>query len=119
MYWIDIVSIVFASVTVNHLGLVKAVEKAVGVILPVVNCPKCLTFWMTLTYCCHEATTYRMVITSLAISFLASYVAIWLELIEAYIDTLYLSIYGKITTADNNYEDTAGANGENITDTMP
>lgn len=37
----------------------------------------------------------------LATSFLASYAAIWLELAEAYIDTLYLKLYEKIITTNN------------------
>jgi hypothetical protein len=51
----------------------------------------------------------------LAISFLASYSAIWLELFEGFIDTLYMKCYEKIypddeadTTAsdsDNGYSD--------------
>ena len=108
MNWLGIACIVFASVTANHLGLVKAIEEAADRELRIVNCPKCLTFWGVLAY---SIMTSREAITSLAISFLASYTAIWLELFEGFIDTLYNKVYEKIypntaddTTASVGYE---------------
>ena len=102
MIWIDIACIVFVCVTVNHLGLVSTIEKVIGKEIPIVNCVKCLTFWTTLVYCC--ATSFRITEPPvLAISFLASYSAIWLEMLEGYFDTLYLKVYEKIyPTADDN-----------------
>ena len=91
--WMDIVSLVFVCVTANHLGLVKAIEEAWDRELPIINCPKCLTFWSVLLYMVFVT---RGFILSLAISFLASYSALWLELLEGYIDTLYLKLYDKI-----------------------
>lgn len=45
----------------------------------------------------------------LAISSLASYAAIWLELFEGYIDTLYKKLYDKIySTTDTTDTDTLG-----------
>ena len=93
MEWTDIAGIVFACVTANHLGLVKAIEETYERELPVINCVKCLTFWSVLVYMVFAT---RDVITSLAISFLASYTALWLELLEGFIDFLYLRIYEKI-----------------------
>ena len=96
----DIASIVFICVTANHLGLIQAIEGVLGTRLYIVNCPKCFTFWMVLTY-----TTFTMhgMIPSLAISFLASYTAIWLELLEGYVDTLYMMLYEKIYPNDENH----------------
>ena len=94
-YWIDIAAIVFTCVTANHLGLVKAIEDTIDRELRIVNCPKCLTFWSALAY---SVITSRNVITSLAISFLASYSALWLELFEGFIDTLYTKLYTKLYT---------------------
>jgi hypothetical protein len=53
----------------------------------------------------------------LAISFLTSYIAIWLELLEGFIDTLYLKLYEQIypnptddtTSADPDEGHSAGA----------
>ena len=93
MNWIDIASIVFVSVTANHLGLIKAIEGIAKMEIPIVNCPKCLTWWITLVY---TIICSREVFTSLAISFLCSYLAIWLELLEGFVDTLYNKLYDTI-----------------------
>ena len=58
------------------------------------------SFWATLVYGCYKvAACDEGVVTVLAISFLASYTAIWLELIEGLIDTLYMKLYEKIYPA--------------------
>lgn len=101
--WIDIACIVFVCVTANHLGLVSAIESVLKVRLPIVNCVKCLTFWATVAYgliCAGSAACGEMV-TVLAISFLASYMAIWLELFEGYVDSLYVRMYEKIYGTDS------------------
>ena len=96
MDWIGIASIVFICVTANHLGLVKAIEETADKELRIINCPRCFTFWSALAY---SIITSRDIIHSLAVSFLASYVAIWLELFEGFIDTIYNKLYGKIYSA--------------------
>jgi len=97
--WIDIASIVFVCVTMNHLGLVKAIEDKIGYELPVFDCVKCSSFWCVLVY---TTILLHHIIAPLAISFLASYLAIWLELLEGYIDTIYIRLYEKIfSDADN------------------
>lgn len=110
MSWIDIASIVFVCVTANHLGLIRELEEIMGE-LPIIDCPKCFTFWSVLGYglfsCCGTA-TYGTVATVLAVSFLASYSAMWLELFEAFIDNLYLRLYDKITTT-NTYDATSAS----------
>lgn len=117
MDWMGIASIVFVCVTMNHLGLIGEIEEIIGKQLPIVNCPKCSSFWATLVYCCYVAATD--VTGVLAISFAASYAALWLELAEGFVDTLYLKLYGKIystaadTTASGASEgDTAGSVSE-------
>lgn len=116
MNWIDIASIVFVCVTANHLGLVKAIEEKFEKELPIINCCKCFSFWATFIYTIFVT---HGLITSLAVSFLASYSAIWLELLEGFIDTLYLKLYGKITEADNDNEATTSADDGNTAGTMP
>ncbi len=96
MYLIDIASIVFVCVTANHLGLVGKLEEIMGE-LPIINCPKCFTFWSTLV-CGLWYVGFSDLPVVLAVSFLASYIALWLELLEGYIDTLYLKLYDKITS---------------------
>ena len=99
MVWIDVVCIVFTCVTMNHLGLIKAIEEKFNCELHILNCPKCSSMWCTLVY-----TAWMVGISDiplvLATSFLASYSAIWLELLEGYIDILYLKFYDKIYPTD-------------------
>lgn len=98
MNWIDIASIVFVCVTANHLGLLKAIQTVTKCHeLPIVSCPKCLTFWSVLVYELWSV-GFSDIPYILAISFLSSYSAVWLELLEGYIDTLYLKLYDKIYT---------------------
>ena len=113
MNWTDIACIVFACTTVNHLGLVSAIESAIKRRLWIVDCPKCLTFWCVLAYglsgdgfSANPSCLARL----LAISFLAAYSAVWLELIEGMIDKLYDYVYNKIyPTADTADDDQTGA----------
>lgn len=100
MNWIDIASIIFVCVTMNHLGLIKAVEDLVGR-FPIINCPKCVTMWSVLAYGLWSVGFSDLPFV-LAISFLSSYCALWLELIEGYIDTLYLKMYDKIFRTQDN-----------------
>lgn len=93
MAWIDIAWIIIACTSVNHLGLVMAVEEIIHHRLPVVNCVKCLAFWSTLAYCLVCCDTIATLPFILALSFLAAYAAIWLELAMGIIDTLYNRIY--------------------------
>ena len=105
--WIDIVSIVFVCVTANHLGLIGKIEEIMGEFpllkkfiekrnhIPVISCPKCFTFWSVLAYGLWSVGFSDLPLL-LAVSFLASYAAIWIELFEGFIDTLYQKLYDKI-----------------------
>jgi hypothetical protein len=102
MDWRDIAAIVFICTTVNHLGLIKAIEERTGRELPVINCPKCFTFWSVLVCGMADSSLFTLhsSLTLLAISLLCSYIALWLELFMYAIDTLYNRIYGKIENND-------------------
>lgn len=110
MEWMDIAAIVFACTTINHLGLIAAIERTVHLRLPVINCTKCFTFWSVLGFgmsgdgiSANPSCLARL----LAISILCAYIAVWLELLEGYIDTLYTKIYDKIyPTTDTPADDT-------------
>jgi len=121
MAWSDIAWIVVACTSANHLGLIAAVESLLHRRLPVVNCPKCFTFWSTLAYllACFlvggdallggggPVTAFLSAAPRmLAVSFLAAYSALWLELIMYFIDTIYNSIYDNIDK--NNRKETDG-----------
>lgn len=103
---LDIASILFSSVAINHLGLVAAVEEVIARPLPVINCPKCLSFWATLTYgcsvCCDSIAALPSALPRLfALSLFCAWLAIWLDLAMGIIDQLYLYIYGKIYPTAN------------------
>ena len=117
MNWIDIASIVFVCVTANHLGLIKAIEDYTDRELVVINCPKCFSFWCTLAYSLWFV-GFSDIPLVLAISFLASYTAIWLELLEGFIDTLYLKLYGKIIATNHNDTPATDSNGGNTAGTV-
>ena len=98
--WTDIAAIVFICTAVNHLGLISAIERVIRHSLPIVNCPRCLTFWSVLTCGLTEADYSQFTLTSfltlLAISLLCSYIALWTELFMYALDPLYNIIYGKL-----------------------
>ena len=103
--WTDIACIVFACVTINHLGMIAAIKSVTKRNrLPVLDCPKCLSFWATL--CCQLVTSCNSLPQMLSISFLCAYLAIWLELAEGFIDKLYDYVYKQIySTADTDSTD--------------
>lgn len=115
MIW-DIAGLVFVCVTANHLGLVKAVEEVIGRGLPVIGCVKCLTFWAVLAY---TLFALHQPLASLAISFASSYTAIWLELLEGCLDTLYIRLYDKIYSDKEDDEAPAGGVGSHSESTLP
>ena len=97
MEWSDIACIVFICVTANHMGLIEAVEEKAGREILILNCVKCSVFWFVLIY---SLISSGDIIVSLAISFLSSYCALWIELFEVFIDTFYLKLYGTVTEKD-------------------
>lgn len=118
MEWIDIACIVFSCVTANHLGLIEAIASVTKCRLPILGCVKCLTFWCTLVYGL-SCSGFNMVVIVLAISFLASYIAIWLELLEAFVDKLYMKLYGKIATEHTDNTDSSDAECVATTSILP
>ena len=114
--WTDIAGVVFVCVTANHLGFIKAVEQVMGGQVPIVNCVKCFSFWTALAY---MLITTHDIVLSPTIAFLASYTAIWVELLEGYIDTLYTKCYEKIYPDTKDGAPTANASIGDSTSTMP
>ena len=101
---LDIAMLMASATFANHMGLVAAVEKVIQHEIPIVNCPKCLTFWLTL---CYALFCGIPVITSVAISFISAYMAVWFNLLLGVIDTIYNEIYeSAFTTQTADTEDT-------------
>ena len=96
MFLIDVAMILFSCVAANHLGLVHAIEKAIDRELPIINCPRCFSFWCVLFY---MVLTGHAVIASVATSFLCSALAPWVKLLMGFTDRKYNRLYDKIFAA--------------------
>lgn len=94
--WNDIVMLVWAVTLANHLGLVEAAEAVIRHKIPVLRCSKCAGFWVVLGYALLAGWS---AIASVAVSFLCSYAAVWLELLLGYLDTIYNKIYENLYPA--------------------
>ena len=95
MISLNVIALVFVAVAINHMGLIQAIEEKTGWHLVVIDCIKCLAFWLTLVY---NLVTRQPVILSLAIAFICSYLALWLELLWGLADRIYLKCYEKIVS---------------------
>ena len=89
----DITMLTFSCVAANHLGLVAAIERVLKRSIPIVNCPKCFTFWAILFTTCLSG--WNMM-EALAVSFLSAYASLWLQLIFTFIDKIFNKLYDKI-----------------------
>ena len=93
MPWVDVVLVMVVAVLANHMGLIEAIENIVHRKLLVLNCSKCLTFWLSIICCSLESVQWTL---ALATSFTAAYTATWLELFFGFLSKQYEKIYYKI-----------------------
>ena len=100
MDWLNDLMITFSVVAVNHLGLVAAIERTIKHRLPIVNCPKCMTFWIVLADGLWDVGIPGLPLTT-ASALLCAWAAIWLELAMGFIDQLYLKAYEQIYPTAN------------------
>ena len=113
MHWMEAAMIMFSCVAANHLGLVAAIESIIHRRIPVVNCPKCFTFWSVLVYSVIAAansslfTLHFSLMKILAASFLFSYLATWLNLLFAVIDHFYNHLYDALFSTTDTTDDGA------------
>ena len=113
----DIASIVFICVTANHLGLIGAIEGILGKQIPIVNCSKCASFWVTAIYGMgNMGFLWGNIIPLLALSFLASYAAIWLELGMGFIDSIYNNVYENIYPETATHDEDSSVRDESDSD---
>ena len=103
--WGDVAMILFSCVAANHLGLIQAIEEKLGFRIPIVNCSRCFSYWCVLVYTAIET---RYLILSVAISFLCSMLAPWVELLMGITDKIFNYAYDTIYTAtESDFEDGA------------
>ena len=106
--WSDIAMIVFSATLANSMGLIEAIEGVIKHKLPIINCVRCCVFWSVLIYTLICGTR---IIPSVAISFLASYIAVWFELSLGLIDKIYNYVY-QSAFADTEATDTEDTEGK-------
>lgn len=117
MCWNDIAMLMFCCVAANHMGLIEAAEQIAKFRFPVIGCVKCSTFWSVLCYCSFHR--YGMIQT-VAVSFLMAFLAVWLELLWGFVDTLYMKIYGTIfSTESSGTEEEGTAHPEDALPDVP
>ena len=92
--WKEAVLIPIACVLAIQMGLIGEIGKLIRYEFRILSCPKCLTFWVSLS--CHLL-LHRPVIDSVAVSFLSSYAALWLCLLYDALAVAYNRGYEKIT----------------------
>lgn len=114
MRLLDVLMITFSCVAANHLGLVAAAEGVVRHRLPVVNCPKCASFWSVIVYGLAGANSSFLTLHSSlqipAAAFLAAWAAVWLDLFMGITDKLYIKLYDTLyPTTDTTNPDALGA----------
>lgn len=101
---INAIMVMLICTLANHMGLVSAIEERVGFKLLVLDCVKCSVFWTTLAA---GVFSERAVLIPAVMAFIYSYLALWLELLLCWVDSLYLKCYGKIVS--NTGPDTSAA----------
>ena len=92
-----------ACVLFIQMGLSHAIQEAVHVDISIMNCQKCLTYWTVfITLLLHK----NSIIVSIAVSFICSYMALWLSLLYDYLATIYNKLYENITETTDTEEST-------------
>jgi len=80
-----------------NMGLSEAIQNLLHLKLRILSCPKCLTMWTCLAiFLLHR---YDLV-ESIAVSFICSYLSLWLTLIYDGLSALYNNMYELFTETD-------------------
>lgn len=85
----------------NHMELCESIEGVIHYRFKILSCSKCGTFWSALTYLLF---TGHNAVTSVAISFMLSYTAIWIELFLGILATRYNELSQVYTTETSDSE---------------
>lgn len=115
----EAVMIMFSCVMAIHMGLVDAVLEVLRLqnrSIPVIQCPKCLTFHAVLWFLVF---TDHNIIVSLATAFLAAYIAIWLDLFLGLMDYCYEHIYKRIPEEGGIYHSESNRKSEDKDNSLP
>lgn len=88
------VGLIFLScVLFVHLGLGETICRIIRLDLYILKCPRCICFWSVLVYTLFA--TYLCWEACLAIAFVSSYLALWVDLALTKIAKVYEKLYDK------------------------
>lgn len=110
-------TVLTCSVLFIGMGLAGEIQRTAGVSLRILNCPKCLTFWATLAAL---LISRHPILLSVAVSFITSYLAMWLTLGYDALTILYNRLYEEITEkAGTSYGTESESKSESESDSEP
>ena len=109
--WKEAAEIIIVCTLASQMGLIGAIENILRVQFRILSCPKCLAFWLSLVW---HLFHHRAIMNALAVSFLSSYVTLWICLLYDWTATAYNKIYKKIEK-----KTTASAKDKPRSDAMP
>lgn len=75
--WKEVILLAASCVLFVNMGLSEAIQETIGIRLRIASCPKCLVFWLTVTYLVFSGCR---ILTAVGASFLFSYAALWADL---------------------------------------
>lgn len=93
MIW-DAALIMTSCVLFVQMGLSEAIQEVLHIHLRIASCPKCLTMWTTLVYLLFST---RAIVLSVAVSFVFSYLALWMSLLYDIAAGYYNKLYETIS----------------------
>lgn len=89
-----------------NMGLSDAIQETLGFHSRILSCPKCLVWWSCLTYLAFSGCR---IITAAGVSFLLSYLALWLDLGLSALNKIYNESYQQILSAEAGKTDAPSA----------
>lgn len=89
--------IVISCVLSVQMGLVGAVEERLGFEFHILSCPKCSTWWISIAW---HLLHRRALLDTVAVSFISSYIALWLALAYDVAAVFYNYAYERIKKED-------------------
>ena len=108
--WKDTLLITLSCVLFIQMGLSGAIQDVLHFHFKPLSCVKCLSFWSNLVYLI--LSRHGSVSEVIGVSFLCSYLALWLALAYDALALTYNKLYEYITKADGTSEDaTTNNNG--------
>lgn len=103
---LGIASVFVSCVLFIHMGLGDAISEKLDIDFILLKCVKCITFWSTLAY----AILFTKITWTacIAIAFLASYAALWADLVLSKVASIYDEKYNEILDSERDNDKHGG-----------